>query len=292
MSLENISSGSYSASIDTHGGALASLQYEGRDLVEPRGATHTYAGDLLAPWPNRIRDGKYSWNGVDYQAPLNEAARGNNLHALVFDKEWSVKENTGDRATLTLTIHASAAYATDLEFSVVYSLSSAGLHWQINAKNIGKIAAPYGVSVHPYLMAEAGVKNDACTLTLKSSKYMSVDAQRLLPTGVKNVEEANFDFRNGRVIGDQFIDHAFVMDDRTSRIELRAPSGKGTWLSSDENAKWCQIHTSDRDGGAGSRMQLAVEPMTCAVDAFNSKEDVIELAPGASHSMWWKIGAL
>ncbi|MCX6437507.1 MAG: galactose mutarotase, partial [Actinobacteria bacterium] len=233
----SISSGSYTASIDTHGGGLASLRYEGRDLVEPRGATHTYAGDLLAPWPNRIRDGKYSWNGVDYQAPLNEAARGNNLHALVFDKEWSVKENTGDSATLTLTIHASAAYATDLEFLVVYSLSSAGLHWQINAKNIGKIAAPYGVSVHPYLMAEAGVKNDACTLTLKSSKYMSVDAERLLPTGVKNVEEADFDFRNGRIIGDQFIDHAFVLDDRTARIELRAPSGKGSWLSSDENAK-------------------------------------------------------
>jgi aldose 1-epimerase len=288
----SISSGSYSASIDTHGGGLASLRYEGRDLVEARGPVFIFCGDLLAPWPNRIRDGKYSWNGVDYQAPLNEVERNNNLHELVFEKEWTVKENTGDRATLTLTIHASAAYATDLEFSVVYSLSSAGLHWQINAKNIGNVSAPYGVSVHPYLLAEAGVKNDACTLTLKSSKYMSVDAKRLLPTGVKNVEEANFDFRNGRVIGDQFIDHAFILDDRTARIELRAPSGKGTWLSSDENAKWCQIHTADRDGGPGSRMQLAVEPMTCAVDAFNSKEDVIELAPGASHSMWWKIGSL
>ena len=287
-----ITSGSYAASIDTHGGALASLKFEGRDLVEPRGAAHTYAGDLLAPWPNRIRDGKYSWKGVDYQAPLNEAARGNNLHALVFDKEWTVAAHTGDSATLTLSIHASQAYPTDLEFSVVYSLSGAGLHWQINAKNIGSASAPYGVSVHPYLMAEAGVKNDACTLTLKSSKYMSVDLERLLPTGVKNVEEANFDFRNGRIIGDQFVDHAFLLDDRTARIELRAPSGKGSWLSSDENAKWCQIHTSDRDGGAGSRMQLAVEPMTCAVDAFNSKEDVIELLPGASHSMWWKIGAL
>ena len=287
-----ITSGSYAASIDTHGGALASLKFEGRDLVEPRGAAHTYAGDLLAPWPNRIRDGKYSWKGVDYQAPLNEAARGNNLHALVFDKEWVVAAHTGDSATLTLSIHASEAYPTDLEFSVVYSLSGAGLHWQINAKNIGSASAPYGVSVHPYLMAEAGVKNDACTLTLKSSKYMSVDLERLLPTGVKNVEEANFDFRNGRIIGDQFVDHAFLLDDRTARIELRAPSGKGSWLSSDENAKWCQIHTSDRDGGAGSRMQLAVEPMTCAVDAFNSKEDVIELLPGASHSMWWKIGAL
>lgn len=136
MKTVTISSGSYSASIDTHGGGLASLKYEGRHLVEARGATHTYAGDLLAPWPNRIRDGKYSWNGVDYQAPLNEVERNNNLHALVFDKEWSVKENTRDSATLTLTVHASAAYATDLEFSVVYSLSSAGLHWQINAKTL------------------------------------------------------------------------------------------------------------------------------------------------------------
>lgn len=288
----SISSGSYSATIDTFGGALASLQFEGRDLLEKRGAPASFCGDLLAPWPNRIRDGKYSWNGVDYQAPLNEASRGNNLHALIFDKEWTVMQKTEESAVLSLAIRASAAYPTDLEFSVIYSLSSAGLHWQIDVINVGSVSAPYGVSVHPYLVAEAGVKNDACTLTLKASKFMSVDPERLLPTGVKNVEDADFDFRNGRIIGNQFIDHAFLLDDRTARIELRAPSGKGSWLSSDKNAKWCQIHTADRDGGPGSRMQLAVEPMTCAVDAFNSKEDVIELAPGGSHSMWWKIGAL
>jgi aldose 1-epimerase len=107
-----------------------------------------------------------------------------------------------------------------------------------------------------------------------------------------SVEGTDFDFRNGRIIGTQFIDHAFLMDEQKSRIEFYNLSGTGVWISSDENAKWCQIHTADRDGSKRSRMQLAVEPMTCAADSFNSKEDVIELAPGEIHSMYWKIGAL
>jgi aldose 1-epimerase len=251
-----------------------------------------FCGALLAPWPNRIRDGKYSWRGQNFQASVNEIVRNNNLHALVFDREWSLVEQTEISATFSLFIKKSIAYPTDLDFLVTYSLSNEGLHWQIDSRNVGNLAAPYGVAVHPYLTVGPGVINDLCTLKMAASYFMEVDDIRLLPTKVKSVEGTDFDFRDGRVIGSQFIDHAFIMDDRNSRIEFRNPEGIGVWISSDENAKWCQIHTADRDGGTGSRMQLAVEPMTCAADSFNSKEDLIELAPGESHSMSWKIGAL
>jgi aldose 1-epimerase len=210
----------------------------------------------------------------------------------VFNKEWAVVEQTQVSVILSLSLKKSVAYPTDLDFLVTYSLSSEGLHWQIDTKNIGILSAPFGVSVHPYLIADPGIINDVCILKMEASHFMGVDDLRLLPTGVMSVGGTDFDFRNGRIIGTQFIDHAFLMDEQKSRIEFYNLSGTGVWISSDENAKWCQIHTADRDGSKRSRMQLAVEPMTCAADSFNSKEDVIELAPGEIHSMYWKIGAL
>lgn len=292
MNSIKIESDNYIARISREGGALTELKFGSRDLVEPRISPQYFCGALLAPWPNRIRDGKYSWKGHDFQAPVNEIARNNNLHALVFDREWSMVEQTQSSVILSLSVKKSAAYPTDLDFFVTYSLLTEGLHWQINSKNVGKSSAPFGVSVHPYLIAGPGIMNDVCTLKMAASYFMDVDDIRLLPTGLKSVEGTDFDFRNGRIIGTQFIDHAFLMDEHNSRIEFYNSRGTGVWISSDENAKWCQVHTADRDGGKGSRMQLAVEPMTCAADSFNSKEDVIELAPGETHSMYWKIGAL
>jgi aldose 1-epimerase len=282
----------YVARINTEGCALTELKFGTRDLVEPSISSQYFSGALLAPWPNRIRDGKYSWKGYHFQAPINEIARNNNLHALVFNKEWAVVEQTHSSVILSLSLKKSVAYPTDLDFLVTYSLSGEGLHWQIDTKNIGILSAPFGVSVHPYLIADPGIINDVCILKMAASHFMEVDDLRLLPTGVMSVEGTDFDFRNGRIIGTQFIDHAFLMDEQKSRIEFYNLSGTGVWISSDENAKWCQIHTADRDGSKRSRMQLAVEPMTCAADSFNSKEDVIELAPGEIHSMYWKIGAL
>jgi aldose 1-epimerase len=292
MNSIKIESDNYIARIITQGGALTELKYGNRDLVEMPGPSQNFCGALLAPWPNRIRDGKYSWMGQNFHPPVNEPQRNNNLHALVFDKEWLLVKQTRVSATLSLSVKKSIAYPTDLDMSVTYFLSDKGLHWQIDARNVGNLVAPYGVGIHPYLIAGPNVINDQCTLKMAASYFMEVDSVRLLPTGIKGVEGTSFDFRNGRVIGSQFIDHAFRMDNYNSRIEFCNPEGTGVWISSDENAKWCQIHTADRDGGEGSRKQLAVEPMTCGADSFNSKEDIIQLLPGQTHSMYWKIGAL
>src|SRR3954451_3098157 len=40
-------------------------------------------GTTLAPWPNRLRDGRYSFNGKDHQLALSEPAKGNAIHGLV-----------------------------------------------------------------------------------------------------------------------------------------------------------------------------------------------------------------
>jgi aldose 1-epimerase len=54
-------------------------------------------------------------------------------------------------------------------------------------------------------------------------------------------------------------------------------------------ADYLQIYTGDTLTPARRRQGLAVEPMTCAPDAFNSGDGLVTLAPGAGHTLTWGI---
>lgn len=280
--------------MSSHGAALYSLHYGGRDLIERRydAELNNYAGDVLLPWPNRIRDGKYTYNGKDFTVPTNESSRGTALHGLLFNVEWNLLKKGESTISFGYTLKASDGYPTQLDSVVSYALDDSGLTWTIESTNVGEVSAPYGVSIHPYLTARPGEKVDRWTLQLPSKFFMDVDSERLLPLGEKTVPEI-FDFTSGKIIGDTFIDHAFLIDSAISnqRIVLTDSEGKGVFMDYSTNMKWIQIHTADRDGGAGSRTCLAVEPMTCPPDAFNLNRDVIDLQPGDSHVGQWRIGA-
>ena len=89
MSLHTISAGGYTAEVREYGGALVSMEYNGRTIVErdlEGGKPAFFGGDILAPWPNRLRDGEYIFNGKRYQAFVNEEKWSTALHGLVFDE--------------------------------------------------------------------------------------------------------------------------------------------------------------------------------------------------------------
>ena len=284
--------GDYVARIRREGGGLNSLSYKGRNLVDPFQASDPrfFRGDVLAPWPNRIADGKYEVEGKNYTVAINEAERRTALHGLVFSLLWEVLDASQDHVRLGVDLTASGSYPTSLHLEATYRLSPDGLSISISAENTGSAKAPYGVSIHPYLMASDGQSVDEWTLKLHSNEVLDVDEVRLLPIALKSCEEMNFDFRDGAKIGTRFIDHAFTVDDSKPRtITLRADDGHGVEMTFDETSRWVQIHTADRDGGDTSRRCLAVEPMTCPPDAFRSGEDVIWLGAGDKTESSWRI---
>jgi aldose 1-epimerase len=63
-------------------------------------------------------------------------------------------------------------------------------------------------------------------------------------------------------------------------------------MEGDENSLWVQIHTADRDGHVSGRKSLAVEPMTCAADAFNTEDGLLIIEPGEFHVIEFRIGSL
>lgn len=199
------------------GAGVRLLRHRGRELVLGYGADEVrprYRGALLAPWPNRVVDGRYSFAGTTHQLDLTEPERGHALHGLVCWQRFDVLDRGETWVELGHTIVPRTGYPFAVELVVRYTLSDAGLTTTVRARNTAPDPAPYGVGPHPYLVAGPG-RVDEWMLTLPA--------------------------------GD-------VLDP--------------------------------------ARLGLAVEPMTCPPDAFNSGTDLVVLEPTAEHVAEWTILAV
>lgn len=293
-----LESGSYRATVSSVGASLRELTFDGRNLVVPFEADDvrpSFRGATLAPWPNRVVDGKYSFGGMDYQLSLTEPSRRHALHGLAGWLDFAAVEESSDRLVLGATVEAQAGYPFRLELRVEFRLDESGLTWSVSALNTGSLAAPFGTGPHPYLVAGDG-RVDGWTLELPAESVLTVTEDRLIPLGLETVGGGEFDFRSSRVIADTFIDHAFTGlrrdADGVASVRLLSAAGTGVGMSWGDDCPWVQVHTADLSDPAISRIGLAVEPMTCPPDAFNSGTDLLVIEPGESASAGWSIHAI
>ena len=132
-------------------------------------------------------------------------------------------------------------------------------------------------------------------LQLPAASVLAVTPDRLIPLDLHSVSElpSRFDFRRQRIITDTFLDHAFsdlsADPDGMFTARLTDGAGKGVTIRWDEACRWLQVHTADRPDPKTNRIGLAVEPMTCPPDAFNSGHDLIILPAGASTVVQWHV---
>jgi aldose 1-epimerase len=293
--------GDYTATIASVGATLRTLRHAGRDLVVPFDADAVrpvYRGATLAPWPNRVTGGRYTFGEVTHQLALTEPARAHALHGLVGWLDFVDLDQSADRVLLATTVEAQDGYPYRLQVRVEFVLSDDGLRTTVTTRNTGTNAAPYGTGSHPYLVAGEG-RVDDWILTLPADRVLTVTADRLIPIVLADVEteaDGAFDFRAPRAIDDLGIDHAFTGLSRdahgVAEMRLTAPEGTGVAMRWDTSCPWVQVHTADHANPEFDRLGLAVEPMTCPPDAFNSGIDLIVLEPGAYSTASWSIAAL
>jgi aldose 1-epimerase len=244
------------------------------------------------PWPNRIRDGRYTFEGVTQQLPLSEPARHNASHGLVRWAAWDVVDHTDDRIELALRLPAQSGYPWVLDLRVAYELGEGGLRVTQAATNRSDRPAPYAAGAHPYLTLDTGTTIDGWTLHAPAATRLEADRERMLPTGRTAVAGTDYDFREPRTIGATALDDCFTDlirgADGTATVTL-STEDRGVELWMDEHHRWLMLYTADdRTPPRGS---IAVEPMTAPVDAFNSGEDVVVLAPGETFTARWGIRA-
>jgi aldose 1-epimerase len=289
--------GPYAASVVTLGASLRALEHDGRPLVVPFHVDRmrpVFRGALLAPWPNRVVDGRYTFDGEEQQLALSEPDRGHALHGLLGWADWQVTSRTDDAVTLTAELPPSSGYPHRIVVACAYALGDDGLTTTVTARSLSG-RAPYGVSAHPYLTA-GGAALDATVLTLPADRFVETEGERLLPAGERDVVEAPWpDFRTPTAIGAAQVDHAFTglrrEADGQARVRLEGPDGFAVEMTWGPELAWVQVHTADRPEPELDRAGLAVEPMTCPPDAFSTGEDVVMLDGDQRHTASWRISA-
>ncbi len=296
-----IAAGGYDAVLTESGAALRTLTYAGRTLIDGF-AEHQMStggrGQLLMPWPNRIRDGQYFFGGRDLQLPLTEPQRHNASHGFARWAAWTVEEHGATSVSLQYRLMAQTGYPWLVDLHVLYDLSADGLTVTQTATNMSDSPAPYASGAHPYLSAGTGPV-DRWELTLPAGTRSTTD-DRLIPVGIEPVEGTRYDFRRPRAVGDLALNDGFTDLDRDARgvattrlVDLVTGDGVELWV--DEHHRWLQVYTAD-DVPATARRSMAVEPMTANADAFRTGVDLLTLAPagepGDEVSVSWGVRAI
>jgi len=276
------------------GGGLRTYSAGGAELVDGYPAEAICSsgrGQLLIPWPNRIEDGSYEFEGRRNQLPVNEVELSNAIHGLVRWATWALREDGAGRVVAEHVLHPQPGYPYTLELSVAYELSAAGLRVQTTATNAGSQPCPYGSGAHPYLTVGTATV-DPVVLRVPARTVILSD-KRALPVERRAVEGTSYDFRAPRRIGATVLDSAYTDLDRDEdglvRVELLDPgTGHGLTLWADETYGYLMVFSGDPLPDV-ARRSLAVEPMTCAVNAFRTGEGLIRLEPGESVTSVWGI---
>ena len=254
-------------------------------------------GQLLLPWPNRIAGGRYGFEGRAFQLPVNEARTGSAIHGLTREMPWRAVDVSPERVSLALDLEPSHGYPFALGLSVTYALSSGGLTVRVTAVSRGDGPIPYGAGAHPYVHVTGEGSIDDALLTIPAGATLEADA-RGIPTGIEvPVDGTAFDFRSPRPVGATVLDTAFTDfrpdEDGVTRISLSArDAGHQVVVWMDGTQPYAMIYSGDTLAEADRRRHgLAIEPMTCAPDAFNSGAGLVVLQPGESHTSTWGISA-
>jgi aldose 1-epimerase len=276
------------------GGGLREYTLNGRRVLDGYGADEMSGsgrGQVLIPWPNRIQDGRYSFDGQDHQLAIDDVEEQDAIHGLVRWAAWGVAERAKDAVVMEHVLHPRPGYPFTLALSVEYRLSDEGLLVRTTATNRGLDPCPYGSGNHPYVtLGQHSV--DPLTLRVPGARVLVSD-ERGIPVGSAPVEATDYDFREPRTIGATVLDHAYTDLERgkdgRARVEMQDPDGGSAltlWV--DEAHPYVMVFTGDPLPDV-NRRSLAVEPMTCPPNAFRTGEDLIRLEPDQSFTSSWGI---
>src|SRR5262245_30356800 len=278
------------------GGGLRAYSVGGREFLDGYGEDEVCSssrGQVLIPWPNRLQNGNYEFDGRRYQLPLNEPERHNAIHGLVRWAAWRAVARKPHQVLMEHILYPQPGYPFSLRLGIEYTLSASGLCVRTTATNVGAGPCPYGSGAHPYLTLGTATI-DRLELHVPGRTVLRSD-ERGIPIGREAVEGTEFNFRRARPIGATTLDHAFTDLDRDANfiawVTLRDPD-QGTRVSLwvDKNYPYVMVFSGDPLPDV-QRRSLAVEPMTCPPNAFRTGIGLISLEPGSEVVTTWGIAA-
>jgi aldose 1-epimerase len=290
-----IEAGGYRAVIVEVGGGIRTFSRAGRELLDGYPANEMATsgrGQVLMPWPNRVRDGRYTFDGREHQLSLDEVELGNAIHGLVRWVAWTVRERAPGRVVMEHHLRPRPGYPFALDLSIDYSLSEDGLAVATEAINVGASSCPFGGGAHPWLTVGTPTI-DPATLRIPAAVAMWSD-ERSIPVRSGPVDGTDLDFRAGRPIGATEIDNGWTKIERDAdgiaHVGLEGPAGDAIDVWFDQGYPYVMVCTGDVLPDV-ARRSIAIEPMTCPPNAFQTGEALIRLEPGDAFAGRWGIRA-
>ncbi|MCS6291970.1 MAG: hypothetical protein H8J66_02765 [Nitrospira sp.] len=249
-------------------------------------------GDVLIPFPGRIAEGRYTFDSEPFQLERNDKEGPNAIHGFVRTLPWRVVRVEASCVLFDMCLEAeqygSKGYPFSLAIQVTYGLDEKGLYCSFDVRNAGVRPAPVGVGFHPYFTVGTLLIDEA-EARIPGAGFLEFNDQ-LTPTGkILPVADNEWDCRVFRRIGEKKFNHCYVQLDRDveglATASLRhAGSGRVIEVAMDRAFSAIVVYTGDAIADA-PRRAFAIEPMTCASDAFNHPEwGLKRLLPGEHFS--------
>jgi aldose 1-epimerase len=257
---------------------------------------------LLFPFPNRIRGGRYSWEGRDYEIPPAHAshdATGNAIHGFCLDRPWRVISRGADFALGQFELSKDAPdrlsfWPADFRIEVRYQVRGNKLRADIRLVNPSAVSLPWGFGTHPYFKLPLGAKSRPTHCLVQAPASEEWELIDCLPTGRRLPISEPKDLREGAYFD------VLKMDDVLTGLPAGAISVDCGIM--DES---CGFQVTQTAGPAfrdivvytpPNRNAVCLEPYTCATDAINLQQRGIDagwrvLEPRAEFRTWIEITA-
>ncbi|MFJ6533767.1 aldose 1-epimerase family protein [Microbacterium sp. NPDC091662] len=280
--------GGVTAQIAQVGASLRSLRIDDVDLVPPYPLelpTPACSGVVLAPWPNRVRDGEWDDDGTARRLAITEPKLNNASHGLLRFTAYEASQ-TDREAVLRATIFPQTGYPYLIETTVEYALTPDGIEVTHTLTNRSTTAAPVALGTHPFVTI-GDVDPHDLVLRIPAETAFETD-DRMLPTGTRTADAA---LREGVRLGDVTLDTGFTDlsrdPDGRVRHSLTAPDGRRVTLWQGEGFDYVQVYTTPTY--PGQSLAVAIEPMTAPADALNSGLGIRRLVPDETWTLRWGI---
>ena len=279
-------------------GQSRELLYAGEGFPSSELPASHHGTPILAPFPNRIREGKFSWAGEDFELPRNE--RGvNAIHGYVIDQPWRIVDSgTSDEAGAWVrgeyrfsVDHPNPAppWPGDFRIGYTYALKGAVLDASIDIDNPGDQAIPFGFGTHPYFRFPIDPSGQLARCEIRSPVTRTVELIDCLPTGRLGDVPSDADLASGLPFDRRTFDDVFTgvqpsADGVVRHALLDHQAGVRLDLTHDRQFEFIVIYTPPH------RKAICIEPYTCVTDAINPQGAGFEtglwsLAPGEKRSL-------
>jgi aldose 1-epimerase len=298
--ISNKSAGARMVVVPDKGAGLMELRFGDDQLIDgydtPEAlTTNSGAKSMpLFPFPNRLAGGTYTWKGKTYEFFKTDSAGPNAIHGFGRETDFKVIQKQLGESTAMITCRyedpgAHPGFPFPFSFDMEFRIDNSGdFELEMAFTNRSDAAIPVGFGWHPYFKVSERV--DDALLQMPPCEKIEID-DHMIPTGKRRPFTH---FGEAQPIGNFKLDNCFALKNEEGRVEVTLQNENRHlryWQQTGPNKfNFIQLYTPD------SRNALAIEPMTCNVDAFHNKEGLITLKPGetarARCGVHYRIGSL